>query len=68
MYLFFLLVLPVVVGGAREAGILFFIPPGAQSSLILARSELLRQRRFELSAEMSAGGKTELVGFALKIK
>lgn len=26
--------------GGREAGILFLIPPGAQPSLILARSEL----------------------------
>lgn len=52
----------------REAGVLFLIPPGAQSSLILARSELLKQRRLELSAETSVGGKPELVGFALKIK
>lgn len=52
----------------REAGISVLIPPGALSSLILARFELLKQRPFELSAEMSAGRKTELVGFALKIK
>lgn len=66
-----LFVLPFVFTGGcwgREAGILFLIPPGALSSLVFARSELLKQRRFELSAEMSAGGKTELVGFALKIK
>lgn len=51
--------------GGREAGILS--PPRSQPSLILARSEL-QQRHFELSAEMSAGEKRELVGFALKIK
>lgn len=35
-----LLSLPMVAGGGREVGILFLIPPGAQPSLTLARSEL----------------------------
>lgn len=49
----------VFIGGCwgREAGILVLAPPGAQSSLILAQSELLKQRRFELSAECLLGEK-----------
>lgn len=57
----------MVAGGGRGI-ILCLIPPGARSLLILARAGLLKRRCVEPSAEMSAGGRTELVGFALKTK
>lgn len=57
----------MVAGGGRGI-ILCLIPPGARSLLILARAGLLKWRCVEPSAEMSAGGRTELGWFRFKNK